>query len=98
MCAHSSSDSVSSGTDETTQPGPIEQELPSKARQLGAYLDTQLDAESEIYVKSRYIAEQIDLSAKEIGWHLRRLQDSPSITVEQWAYTNGTTWRLSKNG
>lgn len=96
MCAKSTSDSANSGTREPNQPGPIEQELPPKARQLGTYLDQQLTTEAEIYVKSRHIAEDVDLSAKEIGWYLRRLQESQtSLTVEQWAYTNGTTWRLT---
>lgn len=96
-CPDPPSDSNSTDTSETTRPGTIERELPPKARQLGEYLDRQLEAESVVYVKSRHIAEQIDLSAKEIGWYLRRLEDSSPIPVEQWAYTNGTTWRLTND-
>jgi hypothetical protein len=95
MCANPT-DSANLGSEDSTRPGPIEQELPLKASQLGAYLDRHLATETEMYVKSRHIAEDIDLSAKEIGWYLRRLQESPTpLTVEQWAYTNGTTWRLT---
>lgn len=96
MCANSPADSVTEESTETGRPGSIERELPPKAGQLGAYLDSKLEAESEIYVKSRFVAAEIDLSAKAIGWYLGQLQDSDtSVTVESWAYSNGTTWRIT---
>jgi hypothetical protein len=68
-------------------------DLPRKARPLVAYLREHVRENGEVYVKSRFIAEEIDLSSKEIGSFMRRLQDGAAgLSVEKWAYTNGTTW------
>jgi hypothetical protein len=70
--------------------------ISSKAQQLGSYLYRRVQQEGEIYVKSRFVAEDIDLSPKEIGAAMRQLQDAQlELSIEQWAYTNGTTWRVS---
>jgi len=76
--------------DEANDP---ESELPPKAQTLLAYLDGEIDGES--YLKSRFIAREIDLSAKEIGAMMVRLQAEPvGLRIEKWGYTNGTTWRI----
>jgi len=55
-----------------------------------------LQTEGSFYAKSRYIADDIDLSAKEIGASMRQLQHAPvPVQIEKWAYTNGTTWLIS---
>lgn len=69
--------------------------LPSKARPLVAHLRERVREEGTVYVKSRFVAEEIELSAKEIGGYMRRLEGATELVVEQWAYTNGTTWRVS---
>lgn len=70
--------------------------LPPKARTVATYLTDRVKQEGQIYVKSRFIAEDIELSAKEIGAAMRQLQENADrLTVEQWAYTNGTTWLIS---
>lgn len=71
-------------------------ELPSKARPLVAYLRARVREEGAFYVKSRFVAEDLDLSAKEVGAFMRKLQNrSGGPRVEAWAYTNGTTWYVS---
>lgn len=71
--------------------------LPAKARPLVEYLRERVREEGELYVKSRVIAEEIDLSSKEIGAYMKRLEeDATELSVEQWGYTNGTTWRVSR--
>jgi hypothetical protein len=71
--------------------------LPPKATPLLAYLRERVREEEEIYVKSRVIAEEIDLSSKEIGSYMRRLQDTATeLSVDAWAYTNGTTWYVTE--
>lgn len=71
--------------------------LPSKARRIVAHLEERLTENDELYVKSRFVADEIDLSAKEVGWYLTQLQETAtSLTIEQWAYTNGTTWRVTR--
>lgn len=70
-------------------------DLPPKAQTLLSYLDSEVDEET--YLKSRFIAREIDLSAKEIGAMMARLQDEPvGLTIEKWGYTNGTTWRIRR--
>jgi hypothetical protein len=70
-------------------------DLPPKAQTLLAYLEEEV--ESETYLKSRFIARDIDLSAKEVGAMLTRLQDEPvGVRIEKWGYTNGTTWRVKR--
>lgn len=72
-------------------------DLPAKARPLAEHLRERVRAEGELYVKSRFIAEEITLSSKEIGAYMKRLQETESgPTVEAWSYTNGTTWRVSE--
>jgi hypothetical protein len=70
--------------------------LPAKARPLVEYLRQRVREEGDIYVKSRFVAEDIDLSSKQIGSYMRKLQDARiDLTIEAWAYTNGTTWHVT---
>jgi hypothetical protein len=92
MCAQSHSES-STGAEESLAER-TETDLPPKARQLLRYFDGEVDG--ECYLKSRDIAREIDLSAKEIGAMMIRLQDVPvGPTIEKWGYTNGTTWQIT---
>jgi hypothetical protein len=76
---------------------PSAAELPAKAEPLVAYLRSRVREEGAFYVKSRFVAEEVGLSSKEIGAYMRRLQDSDvGPGVEAWAYTNGTTWYVSE--
>lgn len=77
-------------------PDTVTRSLPAKARPLVEHLRERVREEGELYVKSRVIAEEIDLSSKEIGAYMKRLEeDTTELSVEQWGYTNGTTWRVS---
>ena len=82
---------------ETDEPGQtLESALPSNAQQLAAYLHDRLETEGECYVKSKFIAEDIDLSSKQIGAYLKRLEaQETNVSVEQWGYANATTWRVT---
>jgi hypothetical protein len=67
-----------------------------KRRQVAAYLRDRVD-DGPLYVKSKFLAEEIDLSAKEIGCVLGRLAETGSdLSVEKWSYTNATTWRIER--
>lgn len=49
-----------------------------------------------LYVKSRDVAEDLDLSSKQVGAVMGTLRESDTeVTVERWAYSGGTTWRVS---
>lgn len=72
-------------------------DIPERARPLASYLDQRLHDEGTFYDKSRFIAEELSLSPKEIGSYMSRLQDeATNLDIEKWGYTNGTTWRVSR--
>ncbi len=70
-----------------------------KIELVARYLQTQVrERGGECYVKSRFIAQDVELSAKEIGAVMRRLEaDEGELAVERWAYSGGTTWRVLHN-
>ncbi len=68
-----------------------------KAERLARYLRAELDrTDGDLYVKGKFIADDVDLSPKEIGALLVQLQGSvPDLAIEKWSYTSATTWRIS---
>jgi hypothetical protein len=51
--------------------------------------------DGEMYFKSKFIADEVGLSPKEIGAIMVKLSDSaPDLNVEKWSYTSATTWRV----
>ena len=68
-----------------------------KAERLARYLRAETDrTDGDLYVKGKFIADDVDLSPKEIGALLVQLQGSvPGLTIEKWSYTSATTWRIS---
>jgi CRP-like cAMP-binding protein len=66
----------------------------SKEERLRRYL-TQKAEDGEMYFKSKFIADEVGLSPKEIGALMVKLRDSASdLQVEKWSYTSATTWRV----
>ena len=71
--------------------------LSPEARLLALYLRKRVEDEGECYVKSRFIAREIDLSSKQIGSYMYQLKNSDTrLSIEKWSYTNGTTWRVTE--
>ena len=67
----------------------------SKEQRLLAYLKRNA-ADGELYFKSKFIADEIGLSAKEIGALMTKLTDSAAeLEIEKWSYTSATTWRVA---
>jgi hypothetical protein len=80
----------------SSDPAPEVRRLPAKAQPLVAYLRSRVREEGAFYVKSRFVAQDLDLSAKEVGAFMHRLQGCEAgPSVDAWAYTNGTTWYVS---
>jgi len=76
----------------TTSPSGDEE--PSKEQRLRAFLSEKA-ADGEMYFKSKFIADEVGLSPKEIGALMVKLKDSATeIKVEKWSYTSATTWRV----
>ena len=68
----------------------------SKESRLRTYLRQRAE-DGEIYVKGKFIADDVGLSPKEIGALMVKLQDSTGdLEVEKWSYTSATTWRVSR--
>ncbi|QSG08134.1 DUF7123 family protein [Halapricum desulfuricans] len=67
-----------------------------KRQRVESHLRRRVD-EEPIYVKSKFLAEELDLSSKEVGSVLGRIAESSSeLLVEKWSYTNATTWRVER--
>ncbi|ADJ14249.1 hypothetical protein C497_02652 [Halalkalicoccus jeotgali B3] len=67
----------------------------SKEARLKQYLNSRA-ADGELYFKSKFIADDVGLSAKEIGALMVKLSDSAEdLEIEKWSYTSATTWRVS---
>ena len=66
----------------------------SKEERLRSYLAGKA-ADGEMYFKSKFIADEVGLSPKEIGALMVKLKDSaPDLDIEKWSYTSATTWRV----
>ena len=92
MSTSTSHGDAESSPDTTTDPSA---DLPSKAERLASYLRSEA-ADGETYFKSKFIADDIDLSPKEIGALIVQLQESVGdLEIEKWSYTGATTWRVS---
>ena len=71
-------------------------DLPKEERLKSFLLEKAQDG--EMYFKSKFIAEEVGLSPKEIGALMVKLKDSASeLTVEKWSYTSATTWRVESS-
>ena len=81
-------------TDEDEEP--TAESTETKQQRLAAYLRERA-ADGEVYFKSKFIADDVDLSAKEIGALIVRLQESVGdLSIERWSYTGATTWRVER--
>lgn len=68
-----------------------------KAERLAGYLRAEAErTDGDLYVKGKFIADDVEMSPKEIGALLSQLQGSvPGLEIEKWSYTSATTWRIS---
>ncbi|WP_418282102.1 DUF7123 family protein [Halorubrum sp. DTA98] len=67
----------------------------SKAERLASFLRSEA-SDGETYFKAKFIADDVDLSPKEIGALIVRLQGSvQDLEIEKWSYTGATTWRVT---
>jgi hypothetical protein len=74
----------------TTTPS---QESPKEER-LRSFLERKA-ADGEMYFKSKFIADEVGLSPKEIGALMVKLKESAAdLEIEKWSYTSATTWRV----
>jgi hypothetical protein len=68
----------------------------SKEERLRAFLDEEANG-GDLYFKSKFIAEEVGLSPKEIGALMVKLRESATdLVIEKWSYTSATTWRVRR--
>ena len=81
----------------TVQPDAVAVEsagLSAKQARILRYLRE--NAAEQTYFKSRLIADELDLSAKEVGANMSAVVDAAAdIDVEKWGYSSGTTWMVT---
>jgi len=66
----------------------------SKETRLKMYLRDKAQ-DGELYFKSKFIADEVGLSPKEIGALMVKLKESATdLQIEKWSYTSATTWRV----
>jgi hypothetical protein len=76
-----------------TTPSP---EADDKTSRLKRYLREKA-SDGEVYFKSKFIADEVGLTPKEIGALMVKLRDSAAeLEVEKWSYTGATTWRVQR--
>ena len=72
----------------------IDESTSSKEERLRSFLKQKAE-DGEMYFKSKFIADEVNLSPKEIGAIMVKLRESASdLDVEKWSYTSATTWRV----
>lgn len=69
-------------------------DLTEKQRRILAYLRDHADGRT--YFKSRLIADELGLSAKEVGANMGAVAAAATdVDVEKWGYSSGTTWMVT---
>ncbi|AUX09619.1 hypothetical protein AArcSl_1994 [Halalkaliarchaeum desulfuricum] len=64
-------------------------------KQLRIYEHLRSNVDDRTYFKSRLIAEELGLSAKEVGANIRGVREAETdLTIEKWGYSSGTTWMV----
>ncbi|MFB6183546.1 MAG: hypothetical protein ABEI96_03240 [Haloarculaceae archaeon] len=70
------------------------QVLSEKQRRISEYLHRHAD--DQTYFKSRLIADDLGLSAKEVGTNMAAVKDADNgLDVEKWGYSSSTTWKVT---
>ena len=84
--------SATGTTDAATAPAVTD--LTEKQLRILGYLREH--APQQTYFKSRLIAEDLDMSAKEVGANMPAICDADfDLDVEKWGYSSGTTWMVT---
>jgi hypothetical protein len=79
-----------SATTEVTAEG----SLTDKQRRILAHLRDRVGAKT--YFKSRLIAREVGMTAKEVGTNMVAIRDGDfDVEVEEWGYSSSTTWEVT---
>jgi len=54
------------------------------------------NADEQTYFKSRLIADELGMSAKEVGTNMTAIERGNfDVSVEKWGYSSSTTWMVT---
>lgn len=68
--------------------------LTTKQRRILEYLCEHADEQT--YFKSRLIASDLEMTAKEVGRNMTAIADGEfELSVEKWGYSSSTTWMVT---
>ncbi|MFB6195371.1 MAG: hypothetical protein ABEI80_04305 [Haloplanus sp.] len=68
-------------------------DLNEKQRRILGYLREH--AATKTYFKSRLIAAELGMTAKEVGANMTAIRTGEfGVDVEKWGYSSGTTWKV----
>ena len=69
--------------------------LSEKQRRIHQYLREHVGERT--YFKSRLIADELGMTAKEVGTNLTAIADGEvDVDVERWGYSSATTWKVTQ--
>jgi len=72
-------------------------DLSEEDRQILEYLRDSI-TRGEQYFRSKNIANQLGLSAKQVGSRLPKLdEETDDVEIEKWGRARSTTWRVSRS-
>jgi DNA-binding Lrp family transcriptional regulator len=72
-------------------------DLSEEDRQILEYLRDSV-SRGEQYFRSKNIANQLGLSAKQVGSRLPKLdEETDDVEIEKWGRARSTTWRVSRS-
>jgi len=78
----------------TADPGTDAPGLSEKQQCILAYLREHVS--DQTYFKSRLIAEELGMSAKEVGTNMTAIASGEfDVEVEKWGYSSSTTWMVT---
>jgi len=78
----------------TTALGDERAALSSKQRRILAYL--RAEADEQTYFKPRLIADELGMSAREVGANMTpRVGGEFDVVIEKWGDSSGTTWMVT---
>lgn len=68
--------------------------LSEKQQRILRYLEQ--NADDQTYFKSRLIADELGMSAKEVGTNMKAIERGEfAVSVEKWGYSSSTTWMVT---
>jgi len=88
---------MSTTADASGETSGVVDDLTAKQRRILGYLRAETDPGGCSYFKSRLVAADLDMTAKEVGVNMAALlRAETDLDVEKWGYSSGTTWKVRR--